>query len=196
MSKGKYNDNRAISKFKELLSQTNTTDDNQAHLALFRQDDEKICYYFDDETRIIGADSLKKSLLKSSQSAEEFFEKRSQFMKDYALVCAIGYILGIGDRHCDNLMLTSKGQVYLIDFACCFGQGLHLAVPETVPFRLTPNLLEVMKPFGVRGSFRSQMVKGFRDILAHRWTLTDYISIYAGTIYFFLYILLNSVFIF
>lgn len=180
MLKGKYNDNRAISKFKELLSQTKAIDDNQAHLALFGVDDEKVCFFFDDETRIIGSESLKRSFLKSSDSAENYFHKRTNFMQDYALVCAIGYILGIGDRHCDNLMLTSSGRVYLIDFACCFGQGLHLAVPETVPFRLTPNILEIMKPFGVRGSFRSQLVKGFRDILAHRWTLTDYISIYAG----------------
>lgn len=186
MSKGKYNDNRAISKFKELLSQTKAADDNQAHLALFGFDDEKICFFFDDETRIIGPESLKRSFLQASDSAESFFNKRTQFMQDYALVCAIGYILGIGDRHCDNLMLTSQGRVYLIDFACCFGQGLHLAVPETVPFRLTPNLLEIMKPFGVRGSFRSQLVKGFRDILAHRWTLSDYISIYAGENFFFI----------
>jgi hypothetical protein len=182
MEKGKYNDNRAISKYKELLSQTKAVNDNLAHLELFNQDDQTVAFYFDDEARIIGQNSLKKSFLKKSKSAVEFFEIRKKFIRDYALVCAIGYILGIGDRHCDNLMLTSEGRVYLIDFACCFGQGLHLAVPETVPFRLTPNLVEMMKPFGGMGSFRSHMVKAMRNILAHRWTLTDYISIYAGTI--------------
>lgn len=185
MDRGQYNDNRAITKCKELLSQMKAGNDNHAHLELFNADDETVCQYYDEEARIVGRDSLKKSFLKRCRSAREFFEVRRRFTQDYALVCVIGYILGIGDRHCDNLMLTREGRVYLIDFACCFGQGLHLAVPETVPFRLTPNILEMMKPFGAMGSFRSQMVKALRDIRAHRWTLTDYISIYAGIFFIF-----------
>ena len=48
------------------------------------------------------------------------------------------YLLGIGDRHLENFLVdTQDGEVLGIDFGIAFDSGLHLAVPELVPFRLT-----------------------------------------------------------
>lgn len=50
----------------------------------------------------------------------------------------IGWLLGLGDRHLDNILLDgSTGELVHIDFNVVFEQGLRLRVPEIVPFRLT-----------------------------------------------------------
>lgn len=55
----------------------------------------------------------------------------------------MGYLLGLGDRHLDNILLDSRtGAVVHIDFNIIFERGRKLRVPEVVPFRLTP-MLEV-----------------------------------------------------
>ena len=53
-------------------------------------------------------------------------------------------MLGLGDRHLDNILLDlASGQVVHIDFNLSFDKGALLRVPEVVPFRLT-QLLQVL----------------------------------------------------
>jgi serine/threonine-protein kinase SMG1 len=67
----------------------------------------------------------------------------------------IGYVIGLGDRHLDNILLDLRdGSVLHIDWNVCFEKGLRLAIPETVPFRLTPGLQYALGPGGIRRSFQ------------------------------------------
>ncbi|KHJ41134.1 hypothetical protein D918_08827 [Trichuris suis] len=53
----------------------------------------------------------------------------------------VGYVVGLGDRHLDNLLINfDTGEMVNIDYNLCFDRGKHLRVPETVPFRLTQNI--------------------------------------------------------
>ena len=55
----------------------------------------------------------------------------------------VGYLLGLGDRHLDNILLDARsGSTVYIDFNVVFERGRRLRVPEVVPFRLTP-MIEV-----------------------------------------------------
>jgi phosphatidylinositol kinase/protein kinase (PI-3 family) len=48
------------------------------------------------------------------------------------------YLMGIGDRHLENFLVDiTDGEVLGIDFGFAFGSGVHLPIPELVPFRLT-----------------------------------------------------------
>jgi phosphatidylinositol kinase/protein kinase (PI-3 family) len=77
----------------------------------------------------------------ASSSPDDWLETVNVFSRSTAVMSMLGYVIGLGDRHLDNILLNfESGQVVHIDFNVCFDKGLDLRVPETVPFRLTPNI--------------------------------------------------------
>lgn len=80
---------------------------------------------------------------------------RTVFTRSTAVMSIVGYIIGLGDRHCENILFFKKtGAVLHIDFDCLFEKGKTLPTPEIVPFRLTQNMVDVMPISGVEGVFR------------------------------------------
>lgn len=84
-----------------------------------------------------------------------WLSKRLMFTRSQALWCMLGYIVGLGDRHGENILIdTESGRMVQVDFDCLFGKGMALEKPETVPFRLTQNCVAAMGITGVEGVFR------------------------------------------
>ncbi|KAI9501954.1 hypothetical protein BX070DRAFT_227651 [Coemansia spiralis] len=80
---------------------------------------------------------------------------RTNFTRSAAVMSMVGHILGLGDRHCENILLDeSTGGVVHVDFNCLFEKGLTLEKPEKVPFRLTHNMVDAMGATGYEGAFR------------------------------------------
>jgi serine/threonine-protein kinase ATR len=77
------------------------------------------------------------------------------FTRTAAVMSIVGFVLGLGDRHGENINLdSSTGDIVHVDFNCLFNKGETFDIPERVPFRLTQNMVEGMGPLGVEGVFR------------------------------------------
>ncbi|XP_017776533.1 PREDICTED: serine-protein kinase ATM [Nicrophorus vespilloides] len=90
----------------------------------------------------------------------EWYEKRRAYTQSVATTSICGYILGLGDRHLNNILLDKKtAEVIHIDFGIAFEQGKALKTPETVPFRLTRDIVDGMGISGVDGCYTSSCEK-------------------------------------
>ncbi|XP_062830674.1 serine-protein kinase ATM isoform X1 [Anolis carolinensis] len=84
-----------------------------------------------------------------------WFEKRLAYTRSVATSSIVGYILGLGDRHVQNILLDEQSaELVHIDLGVAFEQGKILPTPETVPFRLTRDIVDGMGITGVEGVFR------------------------------------------
>ncbi|XP_073836714.1 ATR serine/threonine kinase meiotic 41 [Musca autumnalis] len=88
-------------------------------------------------------------------SPHSWYQARSSYVKTTSVMSMVGYILGLGDRHGENILFDeTNGDAVHVDFNCLFNQGESFAYPELVPFRLTHNMTFAMGPLGVEGLFR------------------------------------------
>ncbi|KAI0125275.1 phosphatidylinositol 3 [Xylariales sp. AK1849] len=84
-----------------------------------------------------------------------WFAARLKYTRSCAVMSMVGTILGLGDRHGENVLLEEgNGGVFHVDFNCLFDKGLTFAQPERVPFRLTHNMVTAMGIHGYEGPFR------------------------------------------
>ncbi|CAD7967765.1 unnamed protein product [Amoebophrya sp. A25] len=82
--------------------------------------------------------------LSASPPSTTFLEKRRNFCDSLAGMSIVGYLLGLGDRHPNNLLLhEDSGKVIHVDFGDCFEvTRLRSRFQEGMPFRLTRMLEE------------------------------------------------------
>lgn len=92
-------------------------------------------------------------LYQLSSTPECFFTLRNNFAKSLATMCIVHWLLGIGDRHLGNFLIdTLNGQLIGIDFNMAFGAATRdLPIPELIPFRLTDQFVNMLKPLGTSG---------------------------------------------
>ncbi|KAI8090817.1 hypothetical protein BDF21DRAFT_412239 [Thamnidium elegans] len=117
-------------------------------------------------------DLLEKELYYSSSSATEWYKKTTSFARSLAVTSMIGYIIGLGDRHLDNMLIDFRsGEMIHIDYNVCFEKGKRLRVPELVPYRLTQNLYGALGITGVDGQFRTAAEETLRVLRKHKEVL-------------------------
>ncbi|GBP69513.1 hypothetical protein EVAR_88413_1 [Eumeta japonica] len=98
-------------------------------------------------------DLLWRELWCGSVTPEQWWQMVRRYSYSVAVMSTIGYIIGLGDRHLDNVLVDlTSGEVVHIDYNVCFEKGKTLRVPEKVPFRMTPNLVTALGVTGVEGS--------------------------------------------
>ncbi|KAJ1866049.1 hypothetical protein LPJ78_002145 [Coemansia sp. RSA 989] len=97
-----------------------------------------------------------------------WLQARQTFTRSAAVMSIVGYILGLGDRHCENILLDQRsGAAVHVDFNCLFEKGMTLETPEKVPFRLTHNLVDAMGATGYEGAFRNTCELTLRLLREH-----------------------------
>ncbi|XP_068241654.1 serine-protein kinase ATM isoform X2 [Palaemon carinicauda] len=93
--------------------------------------------------------------LENYPSPHEWYKRRLAYTRSVATNSMVGYILGLGDRHVENILLDkSTAELIHIDLGIAFDFGKILPTPETVPFRLTQDVLDGLGVLGVEGPLR------------------------------------------
>ncbi|XP_052757246.1 uncharacterized protein LOC113513711 isoform X2 [Galleria mellonella] len=91
----------------------------------------------------VPAYTLRAALEDHSSSLQDFIAKKSKFQDTLASATVHGWLLGLGDRHLENILCsTTDGAVCYVDWGASLQYGSH----ELLPARLTRNLLAVCDP--------------------------------------------------
>jgi serine/threonine-protein kinase ATR len=97
---------------------------------------------------------------------------RTAFAHTAAVWSMVGHVVGLGDRHGENILLDQEsGDCVHVDFSCLFDKGLELETPEMVPFRLTQNIVDGLGAGGYEGVFMRaseitlSVLRGHREAL-------------------------------
>ncbi|KAL9652739.1 hypothetical protein ABK040_010773 [Willaertia magna] len=127
-----------------------------------------------DQSGISGAlnafssDPLENWILRNNggdRTSKDYEKAVQNFTRSCAGYCTATYVLGIGDRHNDNIMLSRKGDLFHIDFGHFLGnfktfKGVYKR--ETAPFVFTPMYAQVMKSYDQQ--FGTNYYSQFEDL--------------------------------
>lgn len=107
-----------------------------------------------------------------------WYEKRLSYINSVSTTSMIGYILGIGDRHVSNILLDNNSAEFIhIDFGIAFDQGKCLPTPETIPFRLTRDIVAAFGVSGVDGIFRTSCEKTMYVLRQNKATIITILEV-------------------
>jgi DNA-dependent protein kinase catalytic subunit len=134
---------------------------------------------FDELLQDISGDKMRGQLMSNQSSAQAQYLLRANFAKSLAAMNASHYLMGIGDRHDGNTLVSNRGLLVGIDFGRAFGKGIWAnPVPELVPFRLTKQMLGVLSPLDSAALLKRSMTCVLSALRANKQMLIQNLSIF------------------
>ena len=124
--------------------------------------------------------SSKSSILNyilENNSGQSISDIRTRFSKSLAFYSVITYLLGIGDRHLDNILIKNNGSLFHIDFGFVLGKDPKPFSPE---IKITDEMIEAL------GGENSPSHQDFKKYVYQTY---DVLRRYPDVIYNMLYLL-------
>ena len=116
--------------------------------------------------------------LENFPSPRAWWESRLTYTRSVAVNSMVGYVVGLGDRHSSNILLDkTTAEMIHIDLGVAFEQGKCLKTPETVPFRLTRDVVDGFGACGVEGVMRRCSEETLRVLRANKNALTTVVAV-------------------
>ena len=101
-----------------------------------------------------------------------WFAARLKYTRSCAVMSMVGHVLGLGDRHGENILFEEgSGGTFHVDFNCLFDKGKTFDKPELVPFRLTHNMVDAFGAYGYEGPYRKSCELTIRILRQNEDTL-------------------------
>eukprot|EP01133_Synstelium_polycarpum_P005723 gene5723-6618_t len=118
----------------------------------------------------IPSNLLQNGIWALSSSPESYLFIRNSFARSLATFSICSYIIGIGDRHLENFLISQKdGRLIGIDFGHAFGTATQfLPIPELMPFRLTRQFTSFLLPLDSVGLLNHNMTYTLAAIQNHK----------------------------
>lgn len=116
-------------------------------------------------TKAFTNEALYEWLRMKNPDVNAFEKARNRFIESCAGYCVVVYVLGIGDRHNDNIMCTRDGDLFHIDFGFCFGENPTTS-RNTSSFTIPQEFITVMGGEGTEyfNRFIKLSIKLFRSL--------------------------------
>lgn len=90
--------------------------------------------------------------------AFDWFTARNNYTVTCAVMNIVGWFMGLGDRHAENILFDSNsGDTVHVDLNCIFGKGRELEIAERVPYRLTQNMVDAFGVLGLEGLYNKSL---------------------------------------
>lgn len=155
--------------YKDAKERLKISSNQNASKAKMLQTYEEVCRNFKPSFRFF--------FLEKFADPMEWNSRRLQYTRSVATTSMVGYILGIGDRHCHNILVdNATADVVHIDFGMVFEQGRLLPLPERTPFRLTREVVDGMGVSACEGAFRrssEEVLKVLREFAGQLITILE-----------------------
>lgn len=86
----------------------------------------------------------------------------SNFILSCAGYCVITYLMGVGDRHLENVMMDDYGKFFHIDFGYIFDEDPNLSNPP--PFKITVEMIKIFDTGNNRTKFVNKCVAVYKQL--------------------------------
>ncbi len=97
----------------------------------------------------------------------KWYENKLRYITSTAIWSMVGYVIGLGDRHTQNIMISSNYEICHIDFGYMLGLQRKLGVPEIVDFRFTKNIRRALGIFEEQGYFLFIAKEALKALFKH-----------------------------